>query len=433
MIALHNARILEFYPPSVSDECDIIISEDTIIDTGKDLLKNYIPNITIDLTGKFISPGLVCSHNHFYSFLSRGIMADIRPASSFREILENLWWKLDRALDEESVYYSSICAALEAIKCGTTSVTDHHASPSFIRGSLGLLRSAFEKAGLRGLLAYEITDRNGEKDVKVGIEETVSFILSDKGSSLIKGSIGAHASFTLSNKTLSMLREVMDVTGRGIHIHTAEDKYDQLHSYKHYNESVIRRLSEFGLLNDKAILAHGVNLDEGELEIINDYDSFLVHNPRSNMNNNVGYLDKLNKLKNPALGTDGIGSDMFEELKFAFFRNREETDRYETALLLESLNNGNKILERYFGKRFGKIEKGYPADIVIYNYNPPTPLCSENLAGHLLFGSIAKDIETVIIDGNVVYENRSFPFDTSEIYSAARQSAQKLWERINEL
>jgi len=433
MIALHNAKIITFYPPSVSDEQDIIIDHEQIIDTGKDIITRYKPDTIYDLTGKYISPGLVCSHNHFYSFLSRGILADIKPSKNFTEILENMWWKLDRALDEDAIYFSAITAAMEAIKCGTTAVIDHHSSPSVIEGSLSIIRSALEKAGLRGILAYEVTDRNGENDSRLTMNESFAVFNAEKESSLIKGAVGAHASFTLSDKNLELLKHVLIFTEKGLHIHAAEDKYDQEHSKKTYGKSVMKRFADADLLNEKAIIAHGVYLEKKDIDILNNYDAFLVHNPRSNMNNNVGYFNKLDKIKNPALGTDGIGSDMFEELKFAYFRNREAKNKYDLDLFLKALQNGNLILERYFEKPFGKIEKGYTADIVIYAYNPPTPLQGENLAGHLIFGAMSKDIETVIINGKVVYKKHSFPFDTREIYSSAASSASRLWNRMNEL
>ena len=176
MIILKNAAVFHFYPPLLEDNIDIVIDGTIIVDTGKNLARKYPSARIIDMTGKFVSPGIVCAHNHFYSALARGIQARIKQSQDFVGILENLWWRLDRALDEESLYYSGLVGAVEAIKAGTTSVIDHNASPSFIRGSLTTLRKDFEKVGLRGILAYEITDRNGKAGMRSGVEESVEFV-----------------------------------------------------------------------------------------------------------------------------------------------------------------------------------------------------------------------------------------------------------------
>ncbi len=437
MLIIKHARIINFYPPSVSKEKDIVIEEDRITAVEKNISQDFAGEKIIDLNGKYISSGLVCSHNHFYSALARGILANIKPSKDFTEILRNLWWKLDRAIDEEILYYSGLIGSLESIKTGTTSVIDHNSSPAFIKNSLSVLKNCFEKTGLRGILCYEITDRNGKADSLKGIEESVDFInyigQTKSSLNLIEAAIGAHASFTLSDNTLSLISDLIKETGRGIHIHTGEDRFDEEHSKLKFGKSVIKRLNDFNLLNERSILAHGVHLLPSEIKIINDNDSFLVHNPRSNMNNSVGYMSNLSRIKNAALGTDGIGSNMFEELKFAFFKNNDAKAKISADNFLKYLQNGNTILQRYFNCKIGKIEKGNKADLVIYDYNSPTPLVNKNLAGHFVFGFSSRDVETVIINGKVVYENRSFPFDVNPIYEGARKAAKKLWKRMDRI
>lgn len=438
MIILKNASVIGFYPPSVEDKMDVIIEGHEIIAKGRNIASGYKEGKVYDMTGKYISSGLVCSHNHFYSALARGITADIKPARDFAGILKNLWWRLDCALDEESLYFSGLIGALEAIRSGTTCVIDHNASPSFIKGSLGTLKKCFETTGLRGILAYEVTDRNGKDGAAAGIEESIEFIeslkcgeLPDERGKLIEGAIGAHALFTLSNETLKLLSGAVYNTGRGIHMHTAEDSYDSSFSHHFYNMDIIERLEIHNLLNDKTVLAHGVHLNENEIDLINKHGSFLVHNPRSNMNNSVGYSDKLHLVNNLAIGTDGIGSDMFEEIKTGFYKNSDAKGKLSAENLLRALQNGNILLERYFGGKFGKIEKGHAADIVVYNYDAPTSLLSENLGGHIIFGLSSKNVETVIINGNIVLENRQFPFDTKPLYEEARLQAKRLWGKIS--
>lgn len=437
MIILKNANVINLYPPQVEENTSVVINGATIAAKG-----NYTPLESkelkvIDCSGKYLCPGFVCSHNHFYSILARGIMAGIQPSKDFTGILKNLWWRLDSALDEDSLYYSGIIGALEAIRSGTTAVIDHNASPSFIKGSLSTLKSCFLKAGLRGILCYEVTDRNGKSGALEGLEESVELIknlecqnVQNNEASLIEGAIGAHALFTLSDDTLRLLSEAVGETKRGIHIHAAEDRFDSSYSHHYHNLDIVERLESFGLLNEKAILAHGVHLEKNEIELINKYNSFLVHNPRSNMNNSVGYSDKLNLAGNLTLGTDGIGSDMLEELKMGFFKSSDAHSPLTLSRLIQALQNGNLILDRYFGRNFGKVENGYTADLVIFNYNSPTPLTSENLAGHLLFGFSSSNVETVIINGRIVFEAGKFPFETGSIYEKARQQALRLWKKI---
>jgi cytosine/adenosine deaminase-related metal-dependent hydrolase len=230
-----------------------------------------------------------------------------------------------------------------------------------------------------------------------------------------------------------LISEKLEGTGKGIHFHVAEDQYDGSYSHHHFAKDIVKRLDDFNLLNDKSILVHGVYLNDNDINILNERDAFLVHNTRSNMNNSVGYMNKLNQVKNPALGTDGIGSNMFDEMKFAFFKNADAKGKISMDDVFRMLDNGNVILSRYFGKKFGRIEKGFAADLVIYDYNAPTPLVNENLQGHLIFGFESHDVETVIINGKIVYENRAFPFDTEEIYAESKKAAKSLWSKMDAL
>ncbi|MCK9212515.1 MAG: putative aminohydrolase SsnA, partial [Ignavibacteriaceae bacterium] len=426
MIILKNATVIQLYPAQVTTGVDVVIENEVIKAVGKNIAEKYKADKIIDASHKIIAPGIVCAHNHFYSALARGILADIQPSTDFISILKNLWWRLDHALDEESLYYSGIIGALEAVKSGTTSVIDHHASPSFIKGSLSILQKSFEQVGLRGILAYEITDRNGSKGMRDGIEESALFIQKIQNEKtenklhLIESAIGGHAPFTLDNKALQLMAEVVAATKSGIHLHVAEDNYDSSFSHHHYGKDILERLEEHNLLSEKSILVHGVHLTNNDLEILNRHNAFLIHNPRSNMNNSVGYMDQLHQVKNLGIGTDGIGANMFEETKFAFFKNQEVKGKLSYPDFMKILQNGNEILNRYFNFSFGKIEEGFAADVVLLDYQAPTPLQSENLAGHFLFGFSSRDVETVIINGKIVYEERHFAFDTTNIYKEAQ-------------
>jgi putative selenium metabolism protein SsnA len=439
MLLLKDARLLRFMPPEVREGMDVLIDGNKVVRVGRNLAPDSPNARTIDLAGNLISPGIVCSHNHFYSALARGILADIKPSTDFVSVLQNLWWRLDRAIDEEILYYSGLIAAIEAIRAGTTAVIDHHASPGFIGGSLKTLKKAFAEVGLRGILCYEVTDRNGSSQMRQGINENIAFaemVAREKKSAkenLLEAAIGAHAAFTLGDEALSLLSEAVNATGSGIHIHVAEDKYDSAASHHLYQMDIMQRLEARNLLNAKTICAHGVYLTDSDIEKLNDHDCFLVHNARSNMNNGVGYAEKLRAVRNVALGTDGIGSDMFEEMKFAYFKHRDARGAFWPANFLAFLHNGAILLERYFSGSFQRIEAGSVADLVIYDYRNPTPLAGENIAGHFAFGLSSSSVKTVIINGIVVYEDRQFAFDLNPIYEKANKAAKSLWKRMDEL
>lgn len=441
MLILTNATAVQLDPAKVQEGIDIAIEGALIKEVGHGLAAKYPQAETRNMQGKWVMPGIVCAHNHFYSGLSRGIMANIAPSPDFISTLKNLWWRLDRALDEESLYYSGLICSLEAIKSGCTAVIDHHASPNFIGGSLKTLRAGFIKAGLRGMTCFETTDRNGgERELRAGVDENIAFAnlvdaakAAGKEPYLVEAHIGAHAPFTVSDAGLEMLKGALQSTGRGLHIHVAEDSYDVSHSHDKYGKDPIVRLAEHGLIDAKTLVAHGLYLSAADIELINQHDAFLVHNARSNMNNHVGYNHQLGQYRNLALGTDGIGSDMFEELKFAFFKHRDAGGPLWPDSFARFLSNGNQLLARNFGAQFGCLAAGYKADLTICDYPSPTPLAAQNIGGHLAFGMGASSVNSVMVEGRMVYQDRQFPFDVEPIYAEARKVAAQLWKRMDAL
>lgn len=441
MLILKNVTAVQLHPAWVQENVDIAIDGDEIMAVGPALTQRYPEASCKEMHGRVVMPGIVCSHNHFYSGLSRGIQAKIDPCPDFISMLKNLWWRLDRALDEESLYYSGLICSLEAIKSGCTAVIDHHASPAYIAGSLDTLRNAFIKVGLRGMTCFETTDRNGGlKELQAGVEENIRFAqhidaAKEKGQQpyLVEAHIGAHAPFTVPDAGLAMLSEAVKVTGRGLHIHAAEDRYDVSHSHHHYGKDLLARLAEYDLIDSKTLIAHGLYLSASDIDLLNDKDGFLVHNARSNMNNHVGYNHQLTRVRNLALGTDGIGSDMFEELKFAFFKHRDAGGPLWPDSFARALTNGNALLSRNFHAKFGRLEAGYKADLTICDYNAPTPLLADNVAGHIAFGLGSSGVHSVMVNGVMVYEDRQFAFDCEPIYAQARKVAARLWQRMDAL
>ncbi|HCO5791867.1 TPA: putative aminohydrolase SsnA [Escherichia coli] len=408
MLILKNVTAVQLHPAKVQEGVDIAIENDVIVAIDDALTQCYPDASYKEMHGRIVMPGIVCSHNHFYSGLSRGIMANITPCPDFISTLKNLWWRLDRALDEES---------------------------------LSTLRDAFLKVGLRAMTCFETTDRNsGIKELQEGVEENIRFARqideAKKAATepyLVEAHIGAHAPFTVPDAGLEMLREAVKSTGRGLHIHAAEDLYDVSYSHHWYGKDLLARLAQFDLIDSKTLVAHGLYLSKDDIALLNQRDAFLVHNARSNMNNHVGYNHHLSDIRNLALGTDGIGSDMFEEMKFAFFKHRDAGGPLWPDSFAKALANGNELMSRNFGAKFGLLEAGYKADLTICDYNSPTPLLADNIAGHIAFGMGSGSVHSVMVNGVMVYEDRQFNFDCDSIYAQARKAAASMWRRMDAL
>lgn len=414
---------------------DIFIEKNKIKWIGRgNLPQNVKIDKVVDCSGKLILSGNVNGHGHIYSTLARGMPLPHISPNNFYEILKYIWWVLDQALDEESLYYSTVIAAIEAVKAGTTTIIDHHASPNFIDGSLDVIEGGLKKVGVRGVLSYEVTDRNGKNGALAGIRENERFIKKtiNNRDSLVKGMVGGHATFTMDEDSLERCAEVIKTLGVGFHIHLAEDLMDKDDSYSRFGVAPWQRLLKHNLLNDKSIIAHGVHLTKEEKEELSSIGCYLAHNPRSNMNNSVGYARPYEWKGKVILGTDGIGSDMFVESLFAYFKIKDNAEEIiPPKKVIEWLWNSNELLEKYWGERFGKIEVGAIADIIILGYNPPTPLNKDIFPWHWMFGLGSNYVETVIIDGRLIMENRKIlTIDEEEIFNRSLDASKRLWSKL---
>ncbi|MBI5021530.1 MAG: putative aminohydrolase SsnA [Ignavibacteriales bacterium] len=428
---LKNTTSIVLDPPSI-ESVDIRLLNCNIIEKGKNLAPKKGEEVH-DLSGRIIMPGLVNSHTHLYSALARGMAYPKEPPQNFLEILQKIWWKLDRALDEDAIYYSALVGAIDAVRCGTTTLIDHHASPKSITGSLDIIKEAMWEVGLRGVLCYEVTDRGGKKERDKGLEENERFIKDNKKNSQFRGMVGAHAAFTMSNETMCLCGELSKKHDVGVHIHVAEDKADMTDAEENYRCRVIDRLKENGILRKDSILAHGVHLNEKEVNEVKKAGSWLMHNPRSNMNNRVGYAPLHLFGERVSLGTDGFPADMFEESKIGFYK-RQDSRAEGNVNMAKLLQNGQRTISEIFGQKFGSLKKGSPADIVILDYQPPTPMTVENLAGHFLFGMNSSMVESVMIDGKWVVKNHVLVgFDVESVYEKSKKVAKKLWEKMEKL
>jgi cytosine/adenosine deaminase-related metal-dependent hydrolase len=276
---LKGGTVITLDPVAV-ENADLRIDGPFVMERGRSLERGPGDEV-VDLNGRLLMPGLVCAHTHLYSALARGMPGPSPAPANFKEILERVWWRLDRALDREAVYYSALVGALEAARAGATCLFDHHSSPSSIQGSIGVVREAIEAVGLRGVLCYEITDRGGSKLRDQGLEETRAWLESNRretgdetsageGPGLFRGMVGAHASFTLSDATLEDCATLMREYDAGLHIHVAEDMCDVNDAHSKYSMGIVERLAAHGALNRHTILAHGTHLDECEIQLARD-------------------------------------------------------------------------------------------------------------------------------------------------------------------
>jgi putative selenium metabolism protein SsnA len=428
-VLLKGATVATLDPPLV-EAADLRVHGERIVERARSLAAAAGEEV-LDLAGAVVVPGLVNAHTHLYSALARGMPAPRVPPRSLVEILERVWWRLDRALDAEAVYLSGLVGAIEAALSGTTLLIDHHSSPSFIRGSLAALQRALEEVGLRSALCYEVTDRNGTEGRDGGLEENAAF--QSVPSSLTRGMIGAHASFTLSRDSLDRLHALTQRTGGALHIHAAEDQADVVDCRARYGVGLVQRLDAHRLLAARTLLAHCVHLKEAEVAEVHARGCWIAHNPRSNMNNAVGYAPTA-ALKRAALGTDGMDGDMLAETRAAYLKMRDagRDDAFPAALQL--LAGGHRLAAALFGLPFGKLDAGAPADLVVLAYVPPTPLHTDNLGGHLLFGMDRSHVSSVMVAGRwVVRDGRVTGVDAAAAFARARDAARELWKRMDRL
>ena len=428
---LTNATLLSLANSTVQ-RADLRI-EKGVVTAKASKLKAVAGERTLDFSGRFLMPGMVCGHTHLYSALARGMPMPKKVPRNFYEILKYVWWTLDRALDDEAVYYSTLVGVLDAARCGTTTLIDHHASPNFIRGSLGVMGEAIEKIGLRGVLCYEVTDRNGLRGAKLGLEENEAWVGKNRGP-MFGGLVGAHASFTLSDESLGACADLAEGLGSGVHIHVAEDPCDQADCTAKYGEKLIDRLADAGVLGPKTILGHCTHLDSASLDLARDAGCWFAHNTRSNMNNAVGYAPVHLMGRQVALGTDGIGADMFEEVKFAWFKARDGRNGLGIGDVAGFLTGAQNLASMLLNTRLGMLEPSCAADLVVLDYPTPTAVTPQNLLGHLIFGMSSQFVTDVMVNGKWVLKNREVVgVDEERIRAEAQRVAKKVWRRFQQL
>jgi putative selenium metabolism protein SsnA len=418
----------------------VVTDGENIAGVGKAAdMKLRFPNAdSVDCQGKIILPGFICTHHHFYSTMARGMSIPGEPASNFVEILERLWWKVDRALDDEAITLSAQMPLIDCIRNGTTTVIDHHASPAMRDGSLDLIENAVRQAGIRASLCYEVSDRNV---MGGGVAENKRFIHKvGKGDGQIAAMMGMHASFTLSDQTIEECVGIAREAGVGCHIHVAEDAADRANALAKYQMPTVNRLDKLGVTGEKSIFVHCVHVDEGEMDILAATRTSVVHNPESNMNNAVGVTPLLKLLQKGVLvglGTDGMGSDMLAQMRCAYLLHRLANHDPRVAFVEAPqllLQNNAAIAHIQFGLQLGEIAVGLPADLAIIDYLPPTPLDESNFLGHLIFGLVDATVDTTVCKGRILMRGKQIlSMDEARLAARSRELAPKMWKRLEQL
>ena len=375
---------------------------------------------TLDCAGRLVTRSFACGHHHAYSALARGMPPAPKEPRNFTEILENIWWRLDKCLDRDMVEASALATAMACAKAGVTFVIDHHASPKFVEGSLKTMAAAFERVGIGHLLCYEMSCRDGEAVKEAGLAETDAYLSGGR-----KGHVGLHASFTVDDDLLARAVDLARKHGAGIHIHVAEDAADQRHCLETYGKRVVERLHDAGALDlPRSILAHCVHLDESERELVRDSQAWVVQNTESNQNNAVGLTGYAGFGMRVMLGVDGMHSDMLRSAQAAYLAGQ--------AL------EGISPLQAY--RRFRAVHAlvagtGAPGDtgnnLVVLDYDSPTDVTQANFPGHFVYGLASRHVRTVIAQGKVIVdEGRLVSVDEAEILAQARQQARRLWAEL---
>lgn len=429
-VLLANAILATLSPPTLRSG-HVVVQDEHVREVAAERPGGPWDEI-VDCSGKVVIPGNVCAHTHLYSALARGMPGPRVQPTNFLEVLQHIWWRLDRALDEPGIRSSALVGAIDAVRAGTTTLIDHHASPNAIGGSLDVLANGLEAVGVRGVLCYEVSDRDGRECRDRGLRENDRF-LSDNRRALIRGNVGAHASFTLEDNSLAELAEMARHHDTGVHVHVAEDAWDEEDSIRRSGKRTAARLADAGIFRDSSIAAHGVHLDREELELVQARGSWLVHNCRSNMNNSVGFAPVARFGEKAALGTDGIDGDMFAESRTAFFRSREADLATPAERFAHLLMGGASLASTYFGSPMGKIEPGALADLVVLDYDPPTELTAGNFAWHWMFGLTSDQVESVMVGGRWIMRARQMiGVDEEKVRAEARHQGNRLWKRMEE-
>ncbi|MCD8241841.1 MAG: putative aminohydrolase SsnA [Lachnospiraceae bacterium] len=393
----------------------------------------------IDAKGGVIMPAFINTHEHIYSAMARGLSIKGYNPKGFLDILDGQWWTIDRKLTLEQTYWSAMDTLIQGIRCGVTTVFDHHASFGHITGSLFRIADAAKELGVRACLCYEVSDRDGMDKAREAVDENAEFIryaLADD-SDMLAAMMGMHAQFTISDETFAYAasRKPDEV---GYHIHVAEGIEDLHDCLKKHGKRIVDRLMDCGVLGEKTLLGHCIYINPHEMDLIKETDTMVVHNPESNMGNACGCpptMELVHRGILTGLGTDGYTHDMIESYKVANILHKHHLCDANAAwgevpqMLFE---NNAKIANRYFKAPLGVLKEGAAADVIVVDYDPPPRLGADNINSHILVGRCGHDVVTTGANGKVLMKEREvLVADVEEVMAKCRESSAELWKSIN--
>ncbi|HJC65197.1 MAG TPA: putative aminohydrolase SsnA [Candidatus Enterocloster excrementigallinarum] len=442
MIIIGNGRLVTRDPAAPFYENGAVaVDGNTIRKVGETAaIRSEFPEAEyVDAKGGVIMPAFINTHEHIYSAMARGLSIKGYDPKGFLEILDGMWWTIDRHLTNEATRQSARVTYLDSIKNGVTTVFDHHASFGEIHDSLFAIEDAAKEFGLRTCLCYEISDRDGMDKAKEAVMENAAWIkhaLADD-SDMIAGMMGMHAQFTISDETMA-LAAANKPDEVGYHIHVAEGIEDLHHCLKHYGKRIVDRLMDCNILGSKTLLAHCIYVNPHEMELIKETDTMVVHNPESNMGNACGCpptMEIVHRGILTGLGTDGYTQDMLESYKVANVLHKHHLCDPNAAWseVPQMLFEGNaKIAGRYFKKPLGILKEGAAADVIVADYIPRTPMTKDNINSHIVFGMTGRSVVTTMCNGKILMKDRELiGVDEEKVLYEVREEAKKLERSIN--
>ena len=409
---------------------------DRITEMGKGSPKKK-GDTRIDASGCVVIPGLITAHTHLYGILLRGAQLNIEPPTDFAQVLQRVWWPVDEALSIDDAYASALSASADMLRNGSTLYADTYSGPNSIEGSLDAIARGTREVGMKGIVAFEMTERHNEEEAKRGFAEGVGFVKSIKEDPLISGMMSIHASFTVGDEIVEKTVREAKKLGVPKTIHTSEGLVDLYHNLEKFGERTVERLHRLGLLGPDTCLAHCVHVDEKEIDLISQTDTRVAHNPMSNMLNAVGVSPvprMLEKGITVGLGNDGWIYDPFENMRCALTVHRLASGNpsqigAEAVLRMATLGGA-----RCYGmeSEVGSLEVGKRADVVVLDgTNVPTPLNKASVIGHLLNTFSGAHVRDVFVNGKQVVENRRLTFVSDQkVAEVSRDSAEALWSRL---
>ncbi len=392
----------------------------------------------IDASGCVVIPGLITAHTHLYGILLRGASLNIEPPTDFTQVLQRVWWPVDEALTVDDAYASALSASADMLLGGSTLYADTFSGPNSIEGSLDAIARGTREVGIRGIVAFEMTERHNQEEAERGLREGAQFIRSLKKDDLISGMMSIHASFTVGDEIVTKTVNEAKRLNVPITVHTSEGLVDLYHNLEHSGERTVERLSRLGVLGPKTVLAHCVHVNDHEMDLIAESKSSVAHNPMSNMLNAVGVSPVPSMLKRGitvGLGNDGWIYDPFENMRCALTVHRLASGNPSAIGPEQIFRMATLDGARCYGmdKKIGSLENGKMADIVILDGSRvPTPLTKGSVIGHLLNTFRGSDVRDVFVGGIHSVENSRLKLTSQDtVARISRESARSLWSRLN--